>query len=417
MLRDYQDRIADEAVILLRQFKIAYLAMEVRCGKTLTALAAAERYGAKVVLFVTKKKAISSIRGDFDKLIPDYMIDIINYEQLGNVVRTDYDLIIADEAHGLGAFPTPSERARLLRGIAEDLPIIFLSGTPTPEGWSAVYHQFYISSFSPFAKYKNFYSWAKDFVTVRKRYFYNREINDYGEANKEKIDELTAHLFITFSQVEAGFEQLVEEEVIRLRMKPTTYELIAKLRKNKVYIGRGAEEILADTAVKEMNKLHQMYSGTVLAEDGRAVVFDNSKATFIKQHFAGKRIAIFYKFKAEAVMLISVFGYDRLTDDPTAFALSEDKIFYCQIQSGREGINLSRADALVMLNIDFSALSYWQARARMQTLERSRAAKVYWIFAENGIEDRIYKAVMDKKDYSLSYFKKDFAVAKTQPAC
>lgn len=398
---------------MLEWVKIAYLSMEVRTGKTLTALATAEKYGAKVVLFVTKIKAISSIQDDFDNLNPSYVIDIINFEQLGNIVRKDYDLVIIDEAHSAGAFPTPSERTRRLKTICVGLPIIFLSGTPTPESWAQIYHQFYISSFSPFKDYKNFYSWAKEFVTVTKKYFFNRQINCYDQADKEKIDALTKHFFISFSQADAGFEQLVQEEVIHLRMMPTTYGLVEKLKKHSIYIGRGAEEILADTAVKLMSKLHQIYSGTVLAEDGRSIIFDNSKATFIKQHFAGKKIAIFYKFKAEAAMILCAFGYDRLTSDPQEFNTT-DKVFYCQVQSGREGINLSTADCLIMLNIDFSALSYWQARARMQTKERTKEAKLYWLFAENGIEDKIYKAVMDKKDYSLAYFKKDFpSVGKT----
>ena len=32
---------------------------------------------------------------------------------------------------------------------------------------------------------------------------------------------------------------------------------------------------------------------------------------------------------------------------------------------------------------------------------------VYWIFAKGGIEQMIYKAVMNKKDYTLNTFKKD----------
>ena len=56
-LRDYQEAIAGKAAALLKQYGIAYLAMEVRTGKTLTALSAADRYGAKKVLFLTKKES------------------------------------------------------------------------------------------------------------------------------------------------------------------------------------------------------------------------------------------------------------------------------------------------------------------------------------------------------------------------
>ena len=57
-------------------------------------------------------------------------------------------------------------------------------------------------------------------------------------------------------------------------------------------------------------------------------------------------------------------------------------------------------------NIDFSATSYWQSRDRMTTKDR-RYNKIYWVFAEDGIEDMIYKAVNSKKNYTVKHFKND----------
>lgn len=416
-LRDYQERISNEAVVLLREHHIAYLSMEVRVGKTLTALEAARKYGATWVLFVTRKKAMSSIKkkedddpeGDFDKLNPGYKFTIINYESVHKLhAGYEFDFIILDEAHCLSQYPSVAERTKLLKNICKGLPVIYLSGTPSPESYSQLYHQFWISSFSPFAAWSTFYKWAAEFVTVKKKFFYNRQINDYSTANKEKIDELTKHLFISYSQEDAGFTEYVKEEILYVDMWQTTYALAEKLRTKRIHIGKEGQEILADTTVKLLNKMHQVFSGTVLTEDGKGVVFDYTKAKFIKEHFADRKIAIFYKFKAEYGMLIWTFGIDKLTSDPQEFNASPDLIFVSQIQSGREGINLSTADALVMLNIDYSAVSYWQARARMQSKERTKEAMLYWIFSRGGIEEKIHAAVHDKKDYTLNYFKKDF---------
>ena len=51
---------------MLLSHSILYLAMEVRTGKTLTLLNIAEKAGATSVLFVTKKKAMSSIEKDYE---------------------------------------------------------------------------------------------------------------------------------------------------------------------------------------------------------------------------------------------------------------------------------------------------------------------------------------------------------------
>jgi len=94
-----------------------------------------------------------------------------------------------------------------------------------------------------------------------------------------------------------------------------------------------------------------------------------------------------------------------LTTDLEEF-VNTGKSIALQIVSGREGISLRQADCLVYYNIDFSATSYWQSRDRMTTKERLKS-DVFWIFSKGGIEDQIYKAVINKKDYTLNHFKKD----------
>jgi hypothetical protein len=135
------------------------------------------------------------------------------------------------------------------------------------------------------------------------------------------------------------------------------------------------------------------------------MVLDTSKAEFIKERFAGMKIGIFYKFKEELAALKQVFGKDEITDSLEEFTNGK-RIIALQIVSGREGISLRDADALVYYNIDFSATSYWQSKDRMTTMDRLKN-DVYWIFASKGIERQIYKAVTKKKDYTLNHFRRD----------
>ena len=60
--RDYQLRIIEQGCDIINTRKFLYLAMEVRTGKTLTSLGIAQKLvRVNNVLFITKKKAISSI--------------------------------------------------------------------------------------------------------------------------------------------------------------------------------------------------------------------------------------------------------------------------------------------------------------------------------------------------------------------
>ena len=176
-----------------------------------------------------------------------------------------------------------------------------------------------------------------------------------------------------------------------------------RLKRDKVVEGK-EEVILADTAVKLMQKVHQLCSGTVKFESGASMVLDYSKAEFIRERFNKQKVGIFYKFKEELNALKKVFG-DDLTTELDEFN-ETDKNIALQIVSGREGISLRKADALVYYNIDFSATSYWQSRDRMTTKDRLKN-DVYWVFSEGGIEKDIYQAVARKKDYTLKHFKRD----------
>jgi len=403
--RDYQQDIINRGVDIVSTHGFLYLAMEVRTGKTLTSLGICERLNIENVLFLTKKKAMSSISDDLDKMCPtSFTMFTINYESIHKIPKLKWDLVICDEAHSMGAFPKPNKRAKQVKDLVtrNGSMVILLSGTPTPESYSQMYHQVYGIRNNPFSRYKNFYRFSDDYVNVFEKKINSNYIRDYSRG-KQSILDMMAPYTISYTQQEAGFKVKITEHKVYVDMQPETYALCKRLSKDLVIEGSD-QVVLADTPVKLMQKLHQMYSGTVKFESGDAMVLDKSKAEFIKGHFAGKKLGIFYKFTAELKAMKDVFG-DSLTTDLQEFDTT-DKSIALQIVSGREGLSLRNADCIVYYNIDFSATSYWQSRDRMTTKDRTHN-DVYWVFSKGGIEDKIYKAVTKKKDYTLSHFKRD----------
>ena len=401
--RRYQSEIIDKAFDVLVKYGFVYLSMQVRTGKTLTAMGTAQKLGVDNMLFVTKKKAISSIESDYKLLNPKFHINVVNYESLHKVAG-EYECIVLDEAHGMGAYPKPSKRTKMIKQIIKKQNpfVILMSGTPTPESFSQMYHQVYACPHNPFRNYTNFYKFAKDYVDVVQIRIGAMPHNNYSRGRQAILDQMKPYM-ISYTQKEAGFKVETIEKVLKVKMSDLTYSMVKQLKKNLVIEGKD-EVVLADTGVKLMSKLHQLYSGTVKFESGKATVIDFSKAEFIRSQFKDMKIGIFYKFKAEYDALKEVYG-DDLTDDLKEFKTT-DKNIALQVVSGREGISLKEADCLVNYNIDFSALSYWQSRDRMTTKD-SIQNDVYWIFSEGGIEEKIYRAVTKKKDYTLKHFQKD----------
>lgn len=406
-IRPHQQQKAKELLKVLNKYSCAYLAGEVRSGKTITVLETARLFKAKDVLFITKKKAIDSIQSDFGLIGFDYQITIVNYESLHKLERFNFDLIIYDESHGMGSFPKPAKRTKLIRLRFYNTPCIWLSGTPAAESYSQYYHQFFVNRMSPFVQHTNFYRWAKIFVNIKKKRIGTHEINDYSDAKIKEIEKVISPYIVTMTQDDAGFEVNIKETILRVPTPHKIDSLAKRLIKDRAIEGKRGY-IMAEMPAKLQGKIHQIYSGTVIIEKDtgatETIILSNFKAKFIKDTFAGRKVAIAYYYQAELNVIKEVFG-EMITTDLDEFN-STDKNFAIQ-QSSSEGMNISRADCLVYMNLGFSGKNYIQSRDRLTVKDREHN-NVYFIIESPGITDKILDAVRGKADYNLRSFQKDF---------
>jgi hypothetical protein len=400
-LRDYQQDLSNRVKNVIKENKIAILNAEVRTGKTHVALDVAKDYNS--VLFITKKKAISSILDDYKIASHTFYLEVINYESLHKVDdRGGFDLVICDESHNLATYPKPSKRIKAVKGLVSN-DLLLLTGTLLPESNSQIFHQLGVSPYSPYKNCGNFYKWHKIYGTPKIQYTSYGEAKDYSVVDYDKIKGVVERLKVSFTQKEAGFTTKVKEHIINVELKPETIRIMNILRKDKVVQGK-EETILADTSVKLMSKLQQMSSGTIKFESGNAKTIDTTKVEYIGKRWKGVKKAIFYFYKQELEMIKDYFG-DEVTTDLEEFNNTDKSIALQQI-SGAEGINLSAADVLIFINFGFSNTKYVQAKDRLTTMER-KENDVFFIISNNGIDGNVYKALQSKKDYILQTFKRD----------
>ncbi len=397
VLRDYQTEISHKACGILKEKKIVYLMMQVRTGKTLTALETAKLYGANNVLFLTKKKAISSIESDYTNFGYTFNLTVTNDEQLANI-EGNFDLIIHDEHHRFGAFPKPSKRVKEFKLKYSRVPMIFLSGTPAAESYSQMFHQFWVSGYTPF-KEVNFYKWSKIYVNVKQKQLGYAIVNDYSDAKVEAIDKVIEPYIIKFTQEQSGFESKVKEHVIYY---PTLCRnLIERLEKDLIIEGK-ENVILADTGAKLMQKVHQLESGTIKFENGKSMILNTRKAEFIRDYFEGKKLAILYYFVEEFELLKLVFP--NFTTDLDEFNRT-DKHYIGQQYSSAMGVNLSKAHCLVFYSFGYSGTNFIQARDRMTVKERP-VNDVYFIYGKGSLSEKIHKTVSQKKNFTLKMYER-----------
>lgn len=404
-LRDYQERLSSEASVILEKYWIVLLSAEVRTGKTFMALATIKKSWYKNALFLTKKKAISSIEDDYQHYKNDFNLTITNYENIHNIEWT-FDIVVCDEVHWKTAwFPKPNKAYKAIKKDYHKIPKILLSWTPLIESASKAYPIFSLYKDWPWKEYANFYKWFKIYWIPKKIYTAYWETADYKTVKYDDVIDKLKHLILTFTQKEAWFDTEITEHILEVDMKPETYAMADRIVRDKVIEWKN-DVLIADTWAKLQSVLCQLYSGTIKLDSWNAIIIDDTKAKFVKNYFKGKKIAIMYNFIKEKELLMNVF-WDTITDDLEEFKTT-NKSFLWQIVSTREWVSLREADALIFYNMPFSWTSFVQWRDRLSHMERLEN-NVYIICAKWWIEKKIYDVVRKKQTFSNKIFKTHYA--------
>lgn len=431
-LRHYQVPVRDKAIDILSRTGWAYLVMEERTGKTFTSFSIMEGTGAnstEPVLLLTSKGAKEDILPQFEKLDHrPFELILCHNDQLPKLLAEGFvppRRIIIDECHYHGAFPKPSKRAEYLRELiqraynvhgTENVKIIFMSATPTPESYVQMYPQLNILPVHPFGTPENF---LNEYVEVRDKIIWRgyrrkpRIIPEYIP-DARKIFGTIGNNVVSLTRKQAGFISEPIDVPHEVKMDILIYRYIHDIS-NTSRVTINGHEIECKQAGNVKSKIHQLCGGTIKLTDNEKtdddhLILDYTKAEYIRSTFAGKKIAIFYQFKAELELLKHIFPL--YTTNQYHFQENPNLTFLGQFKSVREGKNLSTADHLVMYNIDYAYLSYRQSRCRHITFERNQPGWCNWIYAQNGLEQKIMKIVRKKENYTDGYFADDLKFFK-----
>jgi hypothetical protein len=385
---------AEEAIEVLREHMIVYLAMEERTGKTITAILTAEATGSTIknVLVITKlvpKQDWVNVLNDLPK---NKIYFVTNYHQ-AHKLTTHFDLVILDESHNyISAYPKTSKIHKDLTSITAGKPLIYVSATPHAQGPQQLFHQFKLSSWSPWANYKSFYRWFEDYGIPHTLPINGINVPQYTKVKVDKVLSEVKHLFVTGTRSEIGFEHEPEDQVHYVDLTEAT-----KLTYNTLIADELVELsvglLVCDTASKLRTSLHQLEGGTIKMGEHYFVLKNTEKVDYILEKFGDvKSLVIMYNYKAEKTKLEEVFK-EALILQATSYA---------------EGIDLSMYKDLVIYSQDFSTARHTQRRARQANMKRATPITVHFLLVKKGLSEQVYKTVSkNKKNFVDSVFKKD----------
>lgn len=422
----HQHELFDEALPILKENALVYLATEERTGKSLVAIMLAEDtvHGGRV-LIITKKKAIEG----WNKILNGYIhicgYTVINYESVHKVAG-EYDFIIIDEPHAfIAAYPKKSKTHKNVAKLVQDKPIIFASATSHAQGTQMLYHQLCMSTWSPWSQFKDFYAWYQEYAArdkaghVKTVYIGpNRTAVDYKAVDHDRVWKDVKHLFVTKTRQELGFEHEPNDIIHYVELSKPIRDIYNTLLKDKVLNfthGETGEDytLVCDSSIKLRWALHMLEGGSIkytphvdkkqakLIKEGKAkppkpeylVLGNLEKVDYILNTWGDSQdLVIMFQYKADLMKLERHFKNARLL----------------QATSYAEGVDLSTYKHLVIYSQDFSTSKHTQRRARQANLERKEPINVHFLLVKKAISEQVYKTVsLNKTNFVDSVFERE----------
>ena len=388
----HQEELSDQALDILRENMIVYLAMEERTGKTLTAILVAEKSAAKNILVITKKKALKGWEETLAAFDHSKSYTVTNYHQAHKVVHK-YDLVLLDESHNyISSFPKPSSMWKQLKLLLAKSPLVYISATPHAQGPQMLFHQFALSSWSPWRKYTNFYQWFRVYGKPYELKINGLPIRQYDKCDEAAIMGCVDHLFICKTRTELGFEHEPEDVVHTISLDKSTKALYNELMEHEI-APIGDRMLVCDTGSKLRVSLHMLEGGVAKIDNDYLVLDNQEKIDYVLDRFGDNSdTVIMYNYKAELTKLELVFKQSLLL----------------QATSYAEGVDLSNYSNLVIYSQDFSTARHTQRRARQCNMQRKDQIRVHYLLVKGGLSSQVYKTVtVNKRNFVDSVFNKE----------
>jgi SNF2 family DNA or RNA helicase len=397
----------ETALDLLRKHPRYALYMEMGTGKTLVTLRRiVELFQAgeiKRTLIVCPKCVIQSWKNEIEaESMNDMDIVVTNYEQCKNIIA-EYDMVVLDESHYIKT-PTTQRSKHATRLVHAAKYAVLLTGTPIGQGyifdlWSqmnALDPDIYGKRYPFYKRYgwqDKYYKWHcstdKQNEVLHKAYKYSYWIR------KEDCLDLPDKMPPVFLYAEALHGE-----------SRKAYNGIAKTG----YYGK-TEAIYP---MVKMTLLRRLSSGHLFDNDEN---FTCGKIKVLLEFLEAlvKPIVVFANFKQSIRDIESALkdaGYDVVVadgDHDVASAVEQFQgrkadVIICQYAAANVGVNLQRASDILYYEPTISSTAFSQSMDRVHRIGQTSTCNYYLLCTTGTLEEQIYKAILDHKDFTKRCF-------------
>lgn len=292
--------------------------------------------------------------------------------------------------------------------------LILLSGTPTGGKYEKLWSQLHMLGY-PLSK-KAFYNMYVNYHYDDAEGFPIMVIEGYK--NEERLKRKMRDFGCHFLKTDEVFD--LPEQVHQTIKVPSTKEY-RKFRKDCIvtidvvdYIGEecGGEEeytrtieLVGDTTLTKM-----LYERQLCGQYNK----DKLKAFEDLLESTNDRLIVFYNFTAELDAMRHICdmlgrAYSQVNGqvkDLYAYEEKDDSVTFLQYQAGAMGLNLQKANKIIYFTPPLSSELFEQSKKRIHRIGQDKPCFYYYLTCKNSIEEKIYKTLEMRKDYTDALFER-----------
>ena len=417
-------------MLTTEQSQVAYY-LDMGLGKTFVGSEKMIQLGAKVNLVVCQKSKVEDWLQHFEEQYSDtsYSFNLFDltikkmYEWFIDLCRNpnkfakcafpcvgviNYDLIFRrPELANLKDFTLmldessliqneQSKRSKFILRKLKPANVILLSGTPTGGKYEKLWSQCRLLGWdiTKDAFWKTYVEYHFD----DRNGFPMKVVDGYKNVDRLKR-KLREHGAI-FMKSEEVFDLPAQ---IDSNIYVSTTKEYRKFRKDAI-VKFGNYEFIGDTTLTKM-LYERMLCGFT----------NNEKLNAFRDLFESTddRLIVFYNFKNELDALVSILNTSERpysvingdTKDLSAYENSEDSVTLIQYQAGSMGLNLQKANKIVYFTPPLSSEMFEQSKKRIHRIGQDRTCFYYYLICRNSVEEKIYRTLAMRRDYTEALFK------------
>lgn len=397
-------------------------------GKTFTGAEKMSQLGLNVNLLICQKSKIEDWVNHFKKYYPDWLVYdmtvtkkqeklgledglyraqfnafvvpavfIINYElawRRPSLLKFGWFTLMLDESSLI-----QNETSKRSKFILKLHPknVILLSGTPTGGKYELLWSQLHLLGW-PISK-QLYWKQYVDTEVIDNEGYPIVVVKGYKNVDrlKRKMHDYGCH----FLKTEECFD--LPEQIDQTIRIGTTKEY-RKFRKDSIVIFRDVE-LVGDNTLTKM--LYERQLCGQYNEDKLAAFRDLVEST-------NDRLIVFYNFTAEfeAMRRIvmdchRVFSIVNGKEKKLAmYEIADSSITFIQYQAGAMGLNLQKANKIIYFTPPLSSELFEQSKKRIHRIGQEKPCFYYYLTCKNSIEEKIYRTLAMRRDYTEALFEK-----------